>query len=321
MIRASAPLSHNSPHKTIQNSAPNGQRFFCARSQRLVCNFFTCKTSQFSFRIVSLLLAAFWLCSCDPESSNSKTTPPRFTLTQKADGTYTLAIGEGVTTITRGEFSADENITGTTKPTTVPTKLKGKLGPTPSRAVTTIVLPSTLLAIDDLAFYNHQMVRALTIPKQVQSIGENAFQYLGKSNPGSNTDLRFEKGSQLKTIQAMAFSDAVINRLILPEQLETIGKAAFQLVRLKDTSAFTIPAKVKTIETGAFVRISLLRATLTIASSDVTLGEKLFALLPTDDLFTAVKLPRAVYDRYTAAELLNRFGRDGEYQDLNGNRY
>ena len=267
-----------------------------------------------------MLFAAFWLYSCDPESSSSGAAP-RFTLTQKADGTYTLAIGEGVTTITRGEFSADENITVTTIPTTVPTKLKGKLGTTPSRAVTTIVLPSTLLTIDDFAFYNHQMVRALTIPKQVQSIGENAFHFLGNSKPGLPTDLRFEKGSQLKTIQAFAFSDAGINRLNLPEQLETIGKAAFQSVRLKDTSAFTIPAKVKTIEIGAFIRISLLRATLTIASPDVTLGEKLFALLPTDNLFTAVKLPKTVYSRYTAAELVNRFGRDAEYQDLNGNRH
>lgn len=59
---------------------------------------------------------------------------------------------------------------------------------------------------------------------------------------------------------------------------------------------------------------------LTIRSPHLTttLGRGLFVLEPTRSVFTTVKLPKAVYDSCTKAQLENRFGQVTAYQHLNG---
>ena len=253
------------------------------------------------------------LYSCDPESSSSGSAPPpRFTLTQKADNTYTLTIGEGVKTIAKGEFSAEESVSITLgKKLALNTRLKGLS----EHAVTTIVLPSTLTSIEDYAFYNHRSVRGvLTIPKKVRTIGAYAFTHIGINTPLPYLNVVFAEKSELKTIGDSAFGGSRLKNILLPKQLETIRIAAFNTVALNDGSSFTIPANLKTIENAAFMRTTFRNATLTIESPDITLGEQLFVLSSTEGPFTTVKLPKALYDRYTKTELANRFGRVTAYK-------
>ena len=99
-------------------------------------------------------------------------------LTKKADNTYTLAVANCVTTISKGEFSADTSIIerGATVP--LNTRLNGKLGANPDEAVTEISLPPTLTQIGAYAFYAHTKAKGtLTIGKGVQGIGDYAFRY------------------------------------------------------------------------------------------------------------------------------------------------
>ena len=251
---------------------------------------------------------------------------PRYTLTKNADNTtYTLAVAEGVSTVAKGEFSTEASIGGAGGvPTiTLNTRLKGALlGAEPQDAITAITLPSTLEAIEDYAFYSYSRVQGtLTIPKQVQRIDKHAFNYLGFSHRGeSSLVLAFEKDSQCTIIEESAFQNSGITSLALPEQLETIKNFAFAFIKTT-MSSFTIPEKVQNIGNGAFVLAEFSdNATLTINSPDLTtLGTQLFVVMPTDNVFTTVKLPQAVYDRFTTqAQLANRFGQVTAYQHLDG---
>ena len=249
---------------------------------------------------------------------------PRFTLTKNADNTtYMLAVAEGVATAAKGEFASTESTRGST-PITLNTRLKGALlGAEPQDAITTITLPSTLVTIEDYAFWEHEKVQGtLTIPKTVQSIGKYAFESLGlDSGAGSLLVIAFAPDSQLTTIKAEAFVNTGITSLTLPEKLETIGTGAFAYPRLTDKkmSSFTIPANIKNIGVAAFSRMRFSdSATLTIQSPGVTLGDQLFVTSSTDTVFTTVKLPQVVYDRFTKAELESRFGQVTAYQHLDG---
>ena len=254
---------------------------------------------------------------------------PRFTLTKNADKTYALAVADGVTSIARGEFAAVESSgTGASKKA-LKTRLTGRLGAKPDKAITTITLPSTLETIEDYAFFSHLHVKGtLTIPAQVQSIGEKAFDSLGLLKTG--VSLTFENDSELTTIGDSAFKSSHLSSFALPEQLETIGSQAFfngKSLTKQDTSSFIIPAKVKKIGNLAFYQQKFTgRATLTIRSlhlektaSTPPIGARLFVgdsgYTPP---FTTIKLPQKVYDSYTKAELEGRFSVVTNYQKLDG---
>ena len=261
-------------------------------------------------------------------------TMPRFTLTQKTDKTYALAVADGVTSIERGEFASnsEKNRDGSIA-TALDTRLKRSLlGAKPEEAITTITLPSTLTSIEDYAFFRHLSVKGvLTIPAQVQSIGKKAFRSVGVDEAG--VSLTFADGSQLTTIGDNAFRGSNLSSFALPEQLKTIGNDAFFngiITTVQDTSSLIIPAKVETIGSFAFFRQKFRgSATLTIRSLDLEktasttpIGAKLFVLGSTSPPpFTTIKLPKAVYDSYTKAELEDRFGRGVTYQDLDGNNH
>ena len=200
------------------------------------------------------------------------------------------------------------------------TQLKGKLGAKPEEAITAIVLPSTLVTIEDFAFYNHRRVNVLTIPKQVQSIGKNAFMLLGSQLP-KLLALEFESGSQLTVIKGGAFYQMYAKNLVLPEQLETIGKEAFRGMQLEETASFIIPAKVKNVTDQAFLVTNFTNTNLTIMSPNVSLGKNLFVIGTTENRFTTIKLHENVYGNYTKAQLANRFGAVTAYQDLKGNAH
>ena len=271
----------------------------------------------------------------DGKETKRVVTMPRFTLTQKTDKTYALAVADGVTSIERGEFasSSEKNRDGSIA-TALDTRLKRSLlGAKPEEAITTITLPSTLTSIEDYAFFRHLSVKGvLTIPAKVQSIGKKAFRSVGVDEAG--VSLTFADGSQLTTIGDNAFEGSHLSSFApLPEQLETIGRRAFwtgKPLTVQNTSSLIIPAKVKTIGDAAFLDQKFTgSATLTIRSlhlkntaSTTPLGRQLFVIDSSDPPpFTTIKLPKAVYDSYKKEELENRFGRGVTYQDLDGNNH
>ena len=276
-------------------------------------------------------------------ASIAKIQASRFTLTKNADNTtYTLAVAEGVTTAARGEFSALDNVPESTPKITLNTRLKGVLlGTEPESAITAITLPSTLETIEDHAFRNNQKIQGtLTIPKAVQSIGENAFASDAFFISSRELTLTFEDESQLRTIGESAFYDTGIRQLgPLPERLEVIGASAFGSNGIITTSLI-IPRNVTKIGDGAFSRYrNRITGTLTIESPHLTrtpndraqkktgaLGDNLFVYSIVGrgiqaSNFSTIKLQQAVYDSYTQAELTQIFGTGtrGKYQDLDGN--
>ena len=261
------------------------------------------------------------LVSCDPPKSSGST--PRYQLTPTAPGakTYTLTIAKGVQTITRGEFASSENIKDLEllRDITVPTRLKGKLGA--GKSIKQIILPSTIIAIEDFAFWGHKLVqKTLTIPKNVETIGEFSFRSLGSRIKRSiQLDVTFEKGSRLKTIKKFAFAGGYFSRIHLPEKLETIGADAFSNSSIRDMSSFTIPSKVTRIGDLAFLSVFAGRTVeLTIMSPTITLGTNLFVSSATKKPFSTIKLHEDVYGNYTKTQLANRFGAVTAYQKLDG---
>ena len=363
--RTAHSVSDNSAQNNFVSSAWQG--VFCAHinfRRKFSHNLFGVKP-------VLLLLAALALLACDPPKSSSPPGPrierkadgstitttrikgggtlaiykdangketkrvvtmPHFTLTQKTDKTYALAVADGVTSIAKGEFasSSEKNRDGSIK-TELNTRLKGNLLGVAKleEAITTITLPSTLTRIEDYAFFRHVFVKGtLTIPAKVQSIGKKAFSSVGLQEAG--VSLTFANGSQLTTIGDSAFAYSHLSSFALPEQLKTIGNDAFFngiITTVQDTSSLIIPAKVETIGSFAFFRQKFRgSATLTIRSLDLEktasttpLGAKLFVLGSTSPPpFTTIKLPQKVYDSYTKAELEDRFGAGTNYQTLDG---
>jgi hypothetical protein len=82
---------------------------------------------------------------------------------------------------------------------------------------------------------------SIAFPKELKSIGDNAFQY------NNFTDLSFPKS--LEHVGTMAFNGNKLTALILPENLTTMGDGAFGVNKL---TTLEINHKLRVIPTGAF---------------------------------------------------------------------
>ena len=270
-------------------------------------------------------------------ASIAKIQAPRFTLTKNADNTtYTLAVAEGVTTVAEGEFSALDTDTIGSKSITFNTRLKGPflLDDSNGRAqvsITAITLPSTLVTIEDYAFYNHTYVQGkLAVPKQVRSIGKYAFYYLGTGGGiKDRVNVVFESESQLAAVKAYAFRRAFLRRITLPNQLEVIDSQAFGFViGLQSASSFIIPEKVRSIGKSAFIKDDHnITGTLTIKSQALAktpahtpLENHLFIVpgIETVSNFDTIELYKQVYCSYTETERNSIFGTGAAYTSLDG---
>ena len=273
----------------------------------------------------------------------------RYTLTEKADGSYKLTVKECVTAIPANEFSAS---TVSTSP--IIQRLATSSGETIGAVLTEIELPSTLKTIGNFAFISNQAVTGtLTIPRNVETIGRQAFQEVGLGNvPSSSTiassqapAIVFESGSKLRTIGQSAFeySGSKVPLLTLPDGLETIEVDAFRYF-VVPPSPLVIPGSVRKIGSEAFRSASgindvTIRSTnLTKDATDPRLGTNLFGeSTPASggagtrlSSITTIKLPLAVYNSYLNTSSTPRsdldaiFGSEitttpNGYQNLEGN--
>lgn len=93
--------------------------------------------------------------------------------------------------------------------------------------VETLKISGTVEKIDDYAFWNNQM-KELEIPGNVKTIGRFAFQRTQK------------------------YIEATINKVILHEGLESIGKKAFYQTLTSECKSIDLPTTVKVLDAAAF---------------------------------------------------------------------
>ena len=178
--------------------------------------------------------------------------------------------------------------TGTEAKVTIPTKIAGK-------TVTVIGggAFTDCVCTNPVGWYGAQgneKVQAVTIPKTVTAIQYGAFY-----NCKTLKTVTFEKGSQLKTIEGLAFQWSGLTQIAIPNKVTDIGIGVFQCCyNLSDVKLGTglskiptgtfysctaltkiqIPNNIKAIDYGAFESSGLIE--VTIPDSVTELGECAF---------------------------------------------
>ena len=185
--------------------------------------------------------------------------------------------------------------------------------------ITEIALPSTLRSIGENGFRGHgDLSGILTIPRNVETLAKEALRALGSTT--AIPTVVFETGSKLTTIGDSGFMQSSLNNFMLPENLDTIESFAFFSARFSFSADFShsgtliIPSKVSRISSQAFRQASGITA-VDIRSDRLAkpdgetgafpLGSNIFQEVTG---ITEIKLPQAVYDSYTKAELQTIFG-------------
>ena len=265
----------------------------------------------------------------------------RYTFTQKPDGSYKLTVN-CVTEIPASKFSTFGGRGGFTQ-SPILRRLATESGKEIDVVLTEIELPPTLEMIGKGAFLRNTAVTGnLTIPRNVTTIGDLAFNQLGSThvtgrNPGNIASSRapaitFETGSKLTSIGRRAFlTSGSKAALVLPDGLTTIGAQAFRQFITPDGD-LVIPANVSSIGEQAFSAFEGINDGVTIRSAKLAkvgtnspLGNNLFGRSgsgtdPRRSTITTIKLPAAIYNSYTATERTAIFGSEvTAYQDLEGN--
>ncbi|MBR4845666.1 MAG: leucine-rich repeat domain-containing protein, partial [Bacteroidaceae bacterium] len=174
------------------------------------------------------------------------------------------------------------------------------------------VIPNTVTAIGDMAFRMHPL-NQITIPKQIKSIGDEAFAYCGAtsikveegnswydSRNGCNAIIETESNTLIvgcknsvipNTVTAIggyAFAETDLWSISLPNGLKKIGEGAFEGCR--NLTSITIPEGVTSIGDWAFSHCSSLTA-ITIPKSVTSIGSSAFSFC---NSITAITIPEGV---------------------------
>ena len=159
------------------------------------------------------------------------------------------------------------------------------------------VIPNTVTAIGDMAFRMHPL-NQITIPKQIKSIGNEAFTYCGAtslkveegnswydSRNGCNAIIETESNTLIvgcknsvipNTVTAIgdyAFAGTDLWSISLPNGLKKIGESAFE--GCGNLTSITIPEGVTSIESRAFSGCSSLTS-ITIPEGVTFIGQYAF---------------------------------------------
>ena len=137
-----------------------------------------------------------------------------------------------------------------------------------------IAIDGIVTNIGDQAFYNIARLTGITLPEDLESIGNSAFDGCNKL-----TDINLEDCSKLKTIGVQSFygagskSESGAFSLVLPEGLESIGGSAFNSAKI---SSVTLPSTLTAIGNNGFYNCLNLASITSKASVPPTLGEYAF---------------------------------------------
>ena len=246
-------------------------------------------------------------------AENNCTGADRYSITQKAPGSFKLTVKECVRAIETKEFFSNGTIiTAAAVAESVASADRNKM-------ITEIALPSTLRSIGEAGLAGHVLMSGtLTIPRNVETLARLALSDL--SSTTAVPTVVFEPGSRLTTIGNRGFMQSHLKDFTLPENLETIGALAFSNARFSFSDDFSpsdtliIPSKVSRIGNQVFSQSSGITA-VDIRSDQLRKPDGATANFPLgNNLFqgvtgiTEIKLPAEVYDSYTAAERSAIFG-------------
>lgn len=165
-------------------------------------------------------------------------------------------------------------------------------------SVEDIELPSTIISIGSMAFYNNTGLTELVLPEKLETIGSSAF--------GNNVNLRsvavkansalttldtsvfngdkaletvdFGEGSSLKTIGKNVFYNCTsLGQIIVPASVETIGETAFYGCASLESLTFADGSHLKEIGKQAFMKTALKNFDFPVSTQDtIKLGVELF---------------------------------------------
>ena len=128
---------------------------------------------------------------------------------------------------------------------------------------------SQLKLIDHDAFANFHAIREFELPREVETIGENAFY-----DDWCIKKFTFQEGSRLKSIGGNAFHcNSSLQSLTLPSSVTNIGHHAFH--QCSSLDEFVIPDGVESIERAVFAECSKLK-TVTVPNSVKKIVQKAF---------------------------------------------
>ena len=128
---------------------------------------------------------------------------------------------------------------------------------------------SQLKLIDHDAFANCHAIREFELPREVETIGENAFY-----DDWCIKKFTFQEGSRLKSIGGYAFHcNSSLQSLTLPSSVTNIGHHAFH--QCSSLDEFVIPDGVESIERAVFAECSKLK-TVTVPNSVKKIVQKAF---------------------------------------------
>ena len=152
-----------------------------------------------------------------------------------------ISIPNSVTKIEKEAFSECTNLQSVKLPDSL-SEIAEKLFYKCSN-LTSVVLPDTVTSIGANAFNKCQKITAIDIPDSVISIKEGAFSECSKL-------VNVQFGNTLKTLEKAAFYKTALQRVILPDSLESIGPFAFQ--GCWNLNKVIIPESVKSVGLCAF---------------------------------------------------------------------
>ena len=144
-------------------------------------------------------------------------------------------------------------------------------------------IDGVLYSIDGTILMDYPVGKAdasFEVPAQVTTIGENAFDKVQNL-----TNITFEDGSKLTTIEDAAFRLTKITEMNLPDGVTTIGDRAFADSRIR---SIKIPASVVSIGKLAFFLSSVENVTFAEHSRLASIADEAFALC---DNLTTIEIP------------------------------
>ncbi len=156
--------------------------------------------------------------------------------------------------------------------------------------ISQVVFGDNVTAIPDYLFYSADFSGCtVTIPKRIKTIGKGAFYSDGK---GSIDALKFEAGSECKSIGSEAFANCRLYELRLPDKLKEIGYQTFRGTYIED---LVIPSGVTKIDAWAFGDCPLL-SKVTIPASVKEIGYQAFTTTGSKDIMVIVPKGCYAYD-------------------------
>jgi hypothetical protein len=131
--------------------------------------------------------------------------------------------------------------------------------------LTSVVLPDSVTEIGEQAFSSLYWCTSVTLPRNLTKLGEAAF-----ADCYDLSSIKFT-GTALTEIPAMAFQNAAVKTIVIPEGIKKLGGAAFGGMAI---TSVTLPSTLTAIGSGAFGSTQL--KTIVIPDSVTTIGTSAF---------------------------------------------